>query len=457
MVADEGRLEREELEEALRRGPEAIAALVEAAHAADLVERMEELPLEDKGRVLAALAPPAVAELLRFADDGLRAELLARLDASELAAVVEEMPADEVVDLLALTDDGKAESVLRRVDFERARDLRELARYGAQTAGGLMTPEFVSVPEDARVGDAIKEVKAEEGPGGEEEIGVFVVDDERRPVGYVSDRELLTTPIHTPIRDVMRSDPPSVHAEEDQEQVAQLVRRYSLSALPVVDDAGVLIGVVSADDAHGVLEEEVEEDLLRLVGTSPVEQTRLPVLARVRARLPLQALTVLGGLATAAILDLALPASAHTPAGDVLRYLPIIIGLAGNVGIQSSTVLVRAFATGELSQEREASVVRAEVLVALVIGILCGVATAVVTALLERHGSTGPLLGPAIGGAICVAVTWAGLLGCLMPMLCQRSGLDPAIAAGPFLIVLSDVSGASIFVGVTHLFLDLGA
>jgi magnesium transporter len=141
----------------------------------------------------------------------------------------------------------------------------------------------------------------------------------------------------------------------------------------------------------------------------------------------------------------------------VLRYLPIIIGLAGNVGIQSSTVLVRAFATGELSQEREASVVRAEVLVALVIGILCGVATAVVTALLERHGSTGPLLGPAIGGAICVAVTWAGLLGCLMPMLCQRSGLDPAIAAGPFLIVLSDVSGASIFVGVTHLFLDLGA
>jgi magnesium transporter len=344
------------------------------------------------------------------------------------------------------------------VDFERAQGLRELASYGPDTVGGLMTTEFFTVSEDAHVGDAIKDIKSEEGPASEEELGVFIVDEEGRPTGFVSDRDLLTTPIHTPIKNVMETDLITIEASEDQEEVGQLVRKYSFSAIPVVDEEGVLIGVVSGEDAEDVFQEEAEEDILRLVGASPEEQqTRLPVLARVRHRLPLQALTVLGGLFTAWILDLALPDGEAGGTVDILRYLPIIIGLAGNVGIQSSTILVRAFATGEVSPEREKSVLGSEVLVGFLIGLICGVTTMGIASLIESSTGNGLAFGAAVGAAISVAVTWASFLGCVVPIACRRMGIDPAIVAGPFLITLSDISGAAIFIGVATLTLGIGS
>ena len=435
-----------------------LGGFVDQVHPADLADWIPELEDEDIPRILELLDTERRSELLGFADDSVREELLHYLTVEQIVAIVEELPADEVVDLLALTDDERSERVLRAVDFERAQGLRELASYDAETAGGLMTTEFVVVPEDAKVGDAIKDLKSEEGPAGEEEGGVFVVDEAGRPVGYVSDRDLLTTPIHTAIREIMDTDLIAASADDDREAIGQLVRKYSFAAVPVVDDGGALIGVISGEDAEDVFQEEAEEDILRLVGTSPEEQqTRLPVLDRVRHRLPLQALTVVGGLVTASILDRALPASANTPGFDILRYVPIIIGLAGNVGIQSSTILVRAFATGEVSHDREAAVLKSEVLVGFLIGMICGLTTMGVASFLESDMPDPVQFGGAVGTAITVAVTWAAFLGCAVPMSCRRLGIDPAIVAGPFLITLSDISGAAIFVGVALATLGLGS
>lgn len=449
------RPELKELQERLASG-EGLRPFLDEVHAADLATWFSELEQDEQDRLVRALDDEERAAVLRFAEDPEREEILARMSVPQIVQVVQDLPADEVVDLLALTDDATTDQVLRSVDLERARGLRALASYDAETAGGLMTSEFVTVPQDASVGDAIKLIRKEKGPAGDEEGGIFVVDPRNRPVGFVSDRELLTTPIHTPVREVMDEDVITASVDADQEEVAQLVRKYSLSAVPVVDASGALLGVVSEEDALDVLQDEAEEDILKLVGTSSDDQTRLSVLLRVRARLPLQALTVLGGLATAWILDLALGAAgvgSGGATGDVLRYLPIVLGLAGNVGIQSSTILVRAFATGELSQEREASVLGSEVLTGLMIGLCCGLTTLVVAALLESSLD----FGCAVGGAITVAVSWASFLGCLVPMSCRRLGIDPAIAAGPFLITLSDISGASIFMGVAHLALDIGS
>ncbi len=450
----EKRPELKDLQEILAGGATPLDTFLSDVRAADLAEWLYELEELEVARVFAALDLEGRVELLLFSEDPVRQTLLAGLNEEELRQVIEEMPADEVVDLLALTDEKTAERVLRRVDFERAQGLRELASYEADTAGGLMTSEFVTVQSDVHVGDAIKEIRSEEGPAGEEEIGVFVVDENGRPVGFVSDRELLTTGIHTPVAEVMDDDVITVGVDEDQEEVGNLVSKYSLSAVPVVDDQGVLIGVVSAEDALEALEDEVEEDIRRLVGTSPDEQTHLSISARVRTRIPLQALTVVGGLVTAFILDKALPGGGEAGRIDILRYLPIIIGLAGNVGIQSSTILVRAYATGELSQERESSVLGSEVIVGLMIGLLCGAATMCVATFMEGD-PTNFSFGLALGCAIVVAVTWASFLGCVVPMSCQRFGIDPAIVAGPFLITLSDISGAAIFVGVAHLTLGL--
>ncbi len=459
-VEPEKRPELRDLEAVLRGEVSvALAGFLEDVHPADLADWIAEIDPPDQVRIVASLSTEARSELLRFADDSICEDVLRYLDVPQIAAVVEELPADEAVDLLALTEEGTEEQVLKVVDLERAQGLRQLLRYDAETAGGLMTSEFVSVSQDVHVGDAIKHIRNEETPAGEEETGVFVVDGDGKPIGFVSDRELLTTPIHTPVIEVMETDLITVHVQDDQEEVAQLVHKYSFAAVPVVSDDGVLIGVIAADDAQEVLAEEAEEDILRLVGTSPEEtQTYLPVLTRVRHRLPLQALTVLGGLLTAWILDVFMgPGSESTSTTDILRYLPIIIGLAGNVGIQSSTILVRAFATGEVSQDREFSVLGSEVLVGFLIGTICGITTMAMASYMEGGGAAAVTFGSALGLAITIAVVWAALLGCVVPIACQRLGIDPAIVAGPFLITLSDISGASIFVGTTSLFMELGS
>ncbi|MEL6907356.1 MAG: magnesium transporter, partial [Planctomycetota bacterium] len=200
--------------------------------------------------------------------------------------------------------------------------------------------------------------------------------------------------------------------------------------------------------------EEVSEDFARLTGTgSDGEQTRLPVLVRVRQRMPLMGFTVLAGLASAKIIALALGAGAAEAGGEgtgeaILRYIPLIVGLAGNVGIQSSTIFVRGFATGEIDAEREWSVFSAEWLTGATIGLLCGLITWIVASVVETAGPSG--LGLAVGVAVVAAVAWAALLGGLVPIACRRLGIDPAIVAGPFLIALSDVSGSAIYILVAR-------
>jgi magnesium transporter len=442
---EEKRPDYEDLAAALDGGLEGLKKFLEDTHPADLADWIAELDRNDTARVLALLDVERRSELLHFAEDTERVQILEQLDVAEIVAVVEELPADEVVDILALTDDERTELILRTVDFDRAQGLRQLARYDEETAGGLMTVEFVAVHADVHVGDAIKVIRTEQGPAAEEEGGVFVIDEDGKPVGYVSDRELLKTQIHTPISEVMETDLITVSAHDDQEEVAQLVHKYNFAAVPVVDASGALIGIVSAEDALDVLQEEAEEDIMRLVGATPqVQLTRLPIWQRVRHRLPLQLLTVLGGLLTAKLLALLLGTTAEAQehaVQDFLRYLPIIIGLAGNVGIQSSTILVRAFATGEVGADREGAVLKSELLVGLSIGLICGVLTFVMASLLEDNWE----FGATVGASVAMAVVWAALLGSIVPLYCQRRGIDPAIVAGPILITLSDISGAVIF------------
>jgi len=450
MRQEDERPELGDLEQALAGTPAGLQRFVGESHPADLADWMQELDDPDRRRVFELLSVEHGAEVLQRATDAVRETVVEDLSPAALLPYVEEMPADDAVDVLALVDESVREAVLRDVDISRAQGLRELSTYEPDSAGGIMTTEYVAVPLGTRVGDAIKEVKSEEGPGGEEEVGVFVIDERGKPVGFVSDRALVTSGIHTPIEDAMETELVVAHVDDDQEDVARQVLKYSALSVPVIDASGVLVGVITADDVGDVIEEEVEEDLRRIVGTGPEEQTRLSVLRRVRSRLPLMGLTVLGGIVTARILDIALPSAGGSV--EVLRYLPIIIGLAGNVGIQSSTILVRAFATGEVLPERERAVVRSEILVGMMIGVICGFVTWGFAAKLENDAA----LGRAVGSAIVVAVTWAAALGGTIPVVCRRVGIDPAIVAGPFLITLSDISGAAIFVGVAHMMLSIG-
>ncbi len=440
---------REVLGESLARA----AVLLADVHPADAMEWLQDTEEEDRHRVFGALSAEIQAAILEYADEAFTQDLVARLDARHLHEVLEELPSDEAADVLIEADDRIANDALDRMAPETAQELRELLRYEPDTAGGVMATEFVDAKAGQRIGDVVKEVR-KEGEDAEADLGVFVLDDARRPVGFISDRALLTHSIHTPVDEVM-VEPFVIAVGDDQEVAAQTIAKYSLDSLAVVDADGVMLGVISDEDAADILEDEVSEDFARLTGTgSEGHQTRLPILVRVRQRMPLMGLTVLGGLLSAKVLAMALGSdtvetgSAAATKEAILRYIPLIVGLAGNVGIQSSTIFVRGFATGEVDQDREWSVFRTEWCVGALIGLLCGTATWLTASFLES--ATSPGLGVAVGVAVMAAIAWAAFLGGLVPIACRRMGIDPAIVAGPFLIALSDLSGSVIYILVAR-------
>jgi len=431
-------------------GPEEeLRAFLGEVHPADTAAWLLDLDAEGGWRVLEHLGREARAEVLAQAEDAIKTPLLERMSPDQLSTVVEELPADDAVDLLALIEDSAREQVLRRVDLERAEGLRELGSHDPQSAGGVMNSELVTVPKDLRLGDAIKLIKSE-GEEAEEGQGVFVVDGGDKPVGYMSYRQLITHSIHEDVYDVMVA-PVSIAIDADREEAAVLIQRYQLEELAVVDEAGVLVGAITADDALDVFGEEASEDFLKLVGAPTDQPTRQSIVKRVWSRLPLQGVTVLGGILTAWILDQALGDALEGEA-DLLRFIPIVIGLAGNVGIQSSTILVRGFATGEVERDRELAVLRGEVGVGFLIGLICGAATTLITGFVESGGADWSFA-IAIGTAITVAVSWAAFLGCMVPIVCRRSGIDPAVVAGPLLITVSDISGTVLYLCVAALLL----
>lgn len=439
-----------EFRQVLEESPVRAAQRLAAAHPADAADWLKDIDAENARLAFAELNADQQAALLEQADEALTHDLAQHLSPGALREIVAELPSDEAVDVLAEVDERVAEDVLDALEDEEAQELRTLRAYEPDSAGGVMTTNFISVPSDAHLLDAVKALK-EEGEEDEEGLGVFVVDGEGRPIGYITEHTLLSQRVHDPVSAAM-AEPYLVAVEEDQETAAGILHRYDLQALGVVDGSGMLVGVISEEDARDVLEEEFTEDVHRLVGTGSEQQTRLPVLKRVRQRLPLMAVTVLGGLASAKLLAMAIPPGrAGGEFEVVLRYLPLIVGLAGNVGVQSSTILVRAFATQEVERGRELSVLGSEVAVGGIVGLLCGAVTFLIASQVEASWA----LGASVGLAIVVAVAWAALLGCMVPMGCRRLEIDPAVVAGPFLICLSDVSGVGIYILVASRLIGL--
>ncbi len=438
-----------QFEEALQQSLTDGARVLEAVHPADVATWLKDLTNDQAWGVFDLLSTEQQVDILELADEELTHVLVPNLSTGGLREIVEELPSDKAVDVLAEAEERVVEDVLRSIPAETAQDLRTLSSYDPDSAGGVMTTEFVLAKSGERVGDVVKEIK-KKGGDTEDNLGVYVVDPSGVPVGYLSDRDLLTHSIHDTVEALM-AEPFVVDAHADQETAAGLISRYALSALAVVDGSGALVGVISLDDAQVILEDEATEDVHRLVGTSPAQQTRLPVLVRVRQRLPLMGVTVVGGLLSARVLDAFLGGGGEGALNTaILRYLPLIVGLAGNVGVQTSTILVRGFATGEVSPEREAEVFMSEIKVGALIGVLCGFVTLCFAAGLEQAVGEPWILGLSVGVAVFAAVAWAAALGGMVPLACRRLDTDPAVVAGPFLITLSDISGVAIYMIVAR-------
>lgn len=402
----------------------------------ELADLLESIGDEDRLRVLRLMSAPLAAEVLREVEDSERDEILEDLSAREVAEIVHEAKSDDAADLIQSLPRDKAERTLSRLDAEERAEISGLMAYGEETAGGIMQTEVVKVPSNLSVQEAIDAVR----DANPEEVGeiheVFFVDGQGRLIGSLSPADLLQADPNTLVRTVMEPDPVRVPVGMDQERIAEIARDNDLAAIPVVDDAGVLVGQVLHDDIADVIEEEATEDIAKLAGTDPDELYHVGVWKTVFTRLAWLVPGFIGGLLVAILLGSAQEEIRRSPL--LAFYLVVIVGTAGNVGSQNAVVTVRALALGRI--DRVWRSVARHALVGFMLGVTFS--TLLFAFVMFRGGAFKASLTLAI--TIATTVSVGGCLGALVPLILNRLGADPAIASTPFITSANDVAGAGI-------------
>ncbi|MCX4244426.1 magnesium transporter [Paraliomyxa miuraensis] len=404
-----------------------------------IAQELDNLDVADQRRVLQLLPTerrPQVIESMRYEA---AAELVAALAPEEAAHLLDDLEVDDVVDILGRLDAEQLQLILKRLDKDDANELEELLAYDENTAGGLMSPQYFRVSPDATVGDALVMIQEEEEPP-ETAFYVYVVDSvDERLVGVISLRMLVISRPNQTIRDIMEREVVKVTADTDQEDVAELVSRYDLVSVPVVDEHDVMLGVVEVDDVVDVIREEATEDILKMAGAGEeLAEVRTFVGSfRVRWRWLLAAAA--GGTAAALSLSGFDTALASVPA--LAFFMPVVAGMGGNVGMQSSTIVVRGLAVGFVEASRVRRLVFREVSLGASLGLLYGALIAAASMAVGNADVDAWRLGLVVMLGTAGSMTIAAAVGTCTPLVLDRFGVDPAVATGPFVTTSVDVMG----------------
>lgn len=425
-------------------------------HPADIAQAMQDVPPTAQALIFSLLSDAKAAEVLADLEPVVVQTLVASLAPARLTRLLDHMDPDDAADVVQELPDALRDRALAGVEAETRRDLTLLGTYEPESAGGVMTTEVVSVPSNGTAASAQEVLKDAEQP--EAMADLFVVDPAGTLVGRLDIKSLLNAEGPEPVSGLMDREVVSIVADADREEAARLMDRYHLTTLPVVDAAERLKGVITADDIIEVLAEEASEDILRLAGTGVVHPTAERLVTRLRARAPWLSVTLAGTFLAGLLIEwiethwFTIEGPLDGTFKALLYFIPLVGGMAGNVGSQSSTVMVRGFATGEVDPERPGRVLPGELILALAIGLASGLLVGVATAL--AHGDRA-WLGLIVGSALPCAILVAALAGTLVPFACHRIKVDPAYAAGPFLLTLNDIAAYLIYFAVAIGIMDL--
>ena len=436
----------------LEESPNDVAAETEEMHAADLADVAESIPIEQVRTLLRVLPADRAADVLEYLDEELRAELLEGMPAAQAAKLVSEMTPDDRVDALEEMEEDRAEEILAAIAPEARRETEELLAYPPDSAGGLMTTEFVQVAETLTVDEALANVRRIARAGRREAMHAIYVTDERGALrGVMSLRELLAAPEGARIADVAWEEVVSVPATTDRAEVAKVTSDYDLVAVPVVDAAGSLIGVVTVDDVIDAIVEEQTEDVQKLGAVQPLEEPYFQAgfWSIARKRGGWLVVLFIGEMFTGT----ALRHYEATLAGAIALtfFIPLIISSGGNSGSQSATLITRALAVGDVEMRDAFRVFTRELGQGLVLGAFLG-AIGFVRAVMWGNSTdiawvvSLTLLGVVICGTI---------VGAMLPLIFTRVGFDPAIASSPFVSSLVDVAGIVIYLTIAIQLLGL--
>ena len=418
-----------------------LAELTEPVHAADIADLLEQVGPEHREIIVRLYGQEFDGEILTEIDESIREEVMESLAPEVLGEAVRELESDDVVDLIEDLDDAQQEVILDALEDEDRAVVEQALRYPETSAGRLMQRELVAGPEHWTVGEAIDYLRARMDLP-EDFYHMILVDPAFRPTGYVTLGKLLGHRREEKLTAIAEESFRTIVVTEDEGEVAYAFNQYHLISAPVVDEDVRLVGVITIDDAMIVLEEEAEEDILRLAGVSDESSLADRVIATTKRRFPWLAVNLVTAILASLVIAMFEDAISQLVALAVL--MPIVASMEGNAGTQSLTVAVRAIATKDLTGANVWRVIRREVLVGLVNGVLFAVMMGIVGVI--WFGS--PALGVVIAAAMVVNLVVAGLAGTVIPIVLERLRIDPALASGAFVTTVTDVVGFFVFLGL---------
>ena len=438
----------QELEQFIQsKDDQQLGVLLNDLHHADIAEILDELDFDEATYIFKVLDSEKTAEILLELEDVLREKILSRLSPKEIAEELDELETNDAADIIAELSQSKKQEVISELqDVEHAKDIVDLLRYKEDTAGGIMHKELVKVNENWNVFTCIKQMRIQA-----ENISrvhsIYVVDDEDRLLGRLSLKDLLTTAAKTPISEVYIKKLNWVNVDVEDVEVARIMQKYDLEAIPVIDELGRLVGRITIDDIVDVIKDEADQDYQLAAGISQDVEADDSILELTKARLPWLVLALLGGLISVKVLELF--GGAMKEHGSLFFFMPLIAAMAGNVGVQSSAIIVQGLANDSLSGSLFNRLIK-EVSLSLLNGfILATILFLGSHFLLDVEFIIGIIVTIALISVIIIA----SLIGTFVPLLLDKFGIDPALATGPFITTSNDIFGILIYFTIARLIL----
>lgn len=426
-----------------------LESILHEIHFADIAEIMNDLDTSEAIYIFNLLDSEITAEILLELDDEVRENILRSLSAKEIAEELDELDTDDAADIIAeLPQSKKAQVISELEDVEHAKDIVDLLRYDENTAGGIMAKELVKVNENWNVLTCVKEMRAQA-----ENVtrvhSIYVVDDEDRLKGRLSLKDLLTTSTKTQIGDIYIKKVDYVRVDTKDVEVARIMQKYDLEAIPVVDELDRLVGRVTIDDIIDIIKEEADKDYQLAAGISQDVEADDSILELTKARLPWLVLALFGGFISVKVLSIFEPSmESHR---TLLFFTPLIAAMAGNVGVQSSAIVVQGLANNSLT-----GTLWNRLLKELSLSLLNGAILAVIL-ILGTHFLLGYefITGTTVSIALLSVIVVASLIGTFIPIVLDKYGIDPALATGPFITTSNDILGIVIYFSIARMVLGI--
>jgi magnesium transporter len=423
--------------------------LLKDMHHADIAEILEKLNFKHAIYLFKVLDSEKTAEVILELDEDLREQILNRLSPKEIAEELDELETNDAADIIAELPESKKTQVISEIlDEEHAKDIVDLLRYPENTAGGLMHKELVKVNENWNVFSCMKEMRIQ-AKNISRVYSIYVVDDEDRLLGRLSLKDLLTTSTRTPIRDVYIKQLNSVTIETEDVEVARIMQKYDLEAIPVVDELGCLVGRITIDDIVDVIKDEANEDYQLAAGISQDVEADDSILELTKARLPWLVLALFGGFVSVHVLGIFEPIMKVHP--ELFFFTPLIAAMAGNVGVQSSAIIVQGLANNTIIGPIIERLLK-ELSLSLLNGIILSVILLAGSYFLlgyEIH------VGYTVAIALLTVIIIASLIGTFIPILLHKNGVDPALATGPFITTSNDIIGILTYFTIAKIILGI--